>query len=171
MRHRRFLLVVAAAVAVSGCTADTPPYRDAVGLPLNRPVTRADLHSHPEARLWFPGSRLVRAIGADQTSQQNGEEDDPAYAGAILTAHTTPARLYAWYAAQVAGRGYRGVIYYRQSDQPSGMAWQAPTGREQVQVAVYDPGQLAEQSHIRPRLPPGDLIYEELFVDYPERPR
>jgi hypothetical protein len=161
------MALLAGVVALTACGRTPVPERDAFGLPLDRPISRADLGTHPEAGLSYPGSRLVRAVGSDQTAKPNGQEPDPAYGGAIFTAVTTPARLYAWYADWLTARGYHPVTYYRLTDQPSGVAWQVRDGREQVQVAVFDPRLLALDQHIRAPVAPGGLIYEELLVAYP----
>jgi hypothetical protein len=58
-------------------------------------------------------------------------------------------------------------IFYRLTDQPSGVAWQIHDGREQVQIAIFDPQLLARDQNITPAVPADGLIYEELLVAYP----
>jgi len=108
---------------------------------------------------------VVKLIDSDTVATRDSEPD-PAYAGAILTATATAAQMYAWYADWATGRGYHQVTYYRTSDQTSGVAWRAPGGREQVQVAVFDAAQLAARQHINASLSPGTLIYEQVLVGY-----
>ena len=159
--------LLTALLAVTACSPPAAARVDKFGLPLNRPITRADLRTHAEAALSYPGSQLVETIGADQSAKPNGQEPDPAYTGAIRTAATTPAQLYRWYAQWLTARGYHPVPYYRLSDQLSGAAWQVPNGREQVQIAVFDPRLLASDQKITVTVPTGGLIYEELLVAYP----
>ena len=160
-------LIVAAVVAAVhfGADASSDVRIDRFGLPVNQPITRAELGRHAEARLDYPGSRVVKVIGSDEIAKPN-DDPDPAYAGAILVTTASPAQLYAWYARWLTSRGYQQVTYYRMSDQPSGVAWRAPRGREQVQIAVFDPGQLYAQQHLNAVPPPGGLVYEELLVGY-----
>ncbi|HEY2043028.1 MAG TPA: hypothetical protein VGH11_10160 [Jatrophihabitans sp.] len=105
-------------VALTAGSSKPASRSDPFGLPTGRPISRADLGSHPEAGLSFPGSRLVKEVGSDQTAKPNGQEPDPAYLGAIFTAVTTPARLYAWYAQWLTTREYHPATYYRLTDQP-----------------------------------------------------
>lgn len=110
---------------------------------------------------------MVEEIGSDETAKPNGQEPDPAYGGSIFTAGTTPTQLYAWYAAWLSAHGYHPVTYYRLTDQRSGVAWQVRDGREQVQIAVFDPRLLAVDQHVTATAPPGGVVYEELLVAYP----
>ncbi len=136
-----------------------------MGLPTNRAITQAELSTHPEAQLRYPGSTLIKVVGSDEVATRD-EEPDPAYAGAILTTNATPKQLYAWYADWLSARGYRQVTYYRMSDQTSGVAWRAPGGREQVQIGVFDATQLAAQQHVSVATGVGALIYQQVFVGY-----
>jgi hypothetical protein len=159
------VIVAAIVAAVHFAAGATDARSDRFGLPVNKPITRAELGRHAEARLDYPGSRVVKVIGSDEIAKRN-DDPDPAYAGAILVTTASPAQLYAWYAQWLTARGYQQVTYYRMSDQPSGVAWRAPRGREQVQIAVFDRGQLYAQQHHKAPLPAGGLVYEELLVGY-----
>lgn len=134
-------------------------------MPVNAPVTRAQLAALPEANLRYPGSVEVKSIGSDEVKTKDAEPD-PAFVGAVLTTAATEAQLYAWYTEWLTGRGYQQVTYYRMTDQVSGMAWRAPKGREQVQVSVFDPAQLASQQHIIAQAPGGGVVYEAVLVGY-----
>jgi hypothetical protein len=136
-----------------------------MGLPTNRALTMVEVSARPEAHLHYPGSVVVKAVGADEVATRD-TEPDPAYAGAILTTTASATQLYAWYAQLLTAQGYRQVTYYRMSDQVSGVAWRAPGGREQVQVGVFDPAELASQQHITVAAPAGTVVYEQVLVGY-----
>jgi hypothetical protein len=164
--HRRWTAAVVCGAAISaGCSSSSAPRFDEFGVPVNRPVTRAQLAALPEATLRYPGSAVVKEIGSDEVATRD-PEPDPAFAGAILTATTTEAQLYAWYTQWLTAHGYHQVTYYKLTDQVSGIAWRAPHGREQVHVSVFDAAQLAAQQHITAIVPPGGLVYEALLVGY-----
>lgn len=168
-RRRRLVLIAAsvasAIIGVTACGAESSVRLDSFGLPINRPVTRAELLSHPESTLYYAGSVVVQTIGSDELATSDAEPD-PAYAGAILTAAATPTQLYAWYATHLAAGGYLPVTYYPMSDQPSGRAWRASKSHEQVQVSVFDRTKLAAQQHIIADVPPDGVIYEVVLVGY-----
>ena len=152
-----------------GGAAGGPGAVDASGLPVHRPVLESDLRGQPGAHLYYPGSRLVSPVGADQTPTEPGQEPNPAYTGAILTVATTPARLYGWYSRQLAARGYVPTADYRPASQVSGKAWQR-YHRVQVQVGVFDStghGVAAEGQGVAAAVPAGTLVYEEVIVGYP----
>jgi hypothetical protein len=136
-----------------------------MGLPTNKPLTQAELSARPEAHLRYPGSLLVKPVGSDEVATRDSEPD-PAYSGAILTSTATATQLYAWYAKWLTSHGYHQVTYYRMSDQRSGVAWRAPGGREQVQIAIFDPVELASQQHISVATAAGTVIYEQVLVGY-----
>jgi hypothetical protein len=165
--HRIAHAVVAIAIVgvLTGCASKSGVRLDAFGVPVNAPITRAQLAALPEAKLRYPGSVEVKSIGSDEVATKD-PEPDPAYTGAILTAAATPTQLYAWYTQWLTARGYQQVTYYRMTDQVSGMAWRAPKSREQVQVSVFDPAQLAEQQHITAQPPAGGVVYEAVLVGY-----
>jgi hypothetical protein len=135
-------------------------------LPTNRPVTRSEILRFPESHLYFPGSVVVRMVGASQSTTHPGEEPDTAYSGAILTARTSPGSLFAWYQDTLAGRGYTPATYYRLSSQTAGRAWQRHR-RLQVQVGIYDAAALNADLGITVAPPAGILVYEEVLVGYP----
>jgi hypothetical protein len=167
MRLAGAALLLTAVAAITACGGTPPTRTDSFGLPLNHPIVRAELATHPEAELSYPGSQLAKVVGSDQIAKPNGQEPDPAYSGAIYTATATPAQLYAWYATWLTSRGYHPVTFYRLTDQPSGVAWQVHEGREQVQISVFDPQLLARDQNVTPTVPAGGLIYEEVLVAYP----
>jgi hypothetical protein len=155
-------------IGLTACSEKPAVQLDHFGLPLNRPILQQQLRGYPEAGLAYPGSHLDKVVGSDQIAQPHSEEPDPAYHGAIYTAAaTTPAQLYNWYAHWLNARGFHPVTYYRLTDQRSGVAWQVGEGREQVQIAIYDPKLLAAQQKITVSVPLGGLVYTELLVAYP----
>lgn len=166
MTARSAVLLVAAAW-LSACAGHPSAARDHFGLPIERPILHSDVAAHREARLAYPGSQMVRLVGSDQTAQSRGDEPDPAYSGAVYTVAATPSQLYRWYAAWLLRHHYRPVTYYRQTDQPSGVAWQVSAGPEQVQIAVFDPRLLTASTRITAWAPAHGLIYEEVLVAYP----
>jgi hypothetical protein len=158
-------LAVGACMASAGCASQTGARFDSMGLPTNKPITQLELSARPEAQLRYPGSQLVKIVGSDEIATRDSEPD-PAYAGAILTTTATATQLYAWYAHWLTARGYQQVTYYRMSDQTSGVAWRAPGGREQVQIGVFDPAELAAQQHLSVAAGAGTVVYEQLLVGY-----
>jgi hypothetical protein len=157
--------LIGVAAMSAGCSSPAGMRLDSMGIPTNRAITRLELSTHPEAELRYPGSTLVKVVGADEVKTRDSEPD-PAYVGGILTTTATSVQLYAWYAQWLTARGYNQVTYYRMSDQTSGVAWRAPGGREQVQIGIFDPAQLASQQHISVAAGAGTLVYEEVFVGY-----
>jgi hypothetical protein len=129
-------------------------------------VTGAEVLRLPEAHLYYPGSTVVKAVGAGQTPTKPGEEPNPAYGGAILTARTSPASLHAWYEGSLAARGYTPATFYPQADQTSGWAWQLHH-RLQVQVGIFDPAALRADAGIAVPLPAGTIVYEEVLGGSP----
>ena len=81
---------------------------DSAGLP-NGPVSYAQITAHPEARLYYPGSRVFSPFGGPERSYMtlDGREHDPAFAGAVLTSNATPARIYLWYQLWLLKHGWR----------------------------------------------------------------
>jgi hypothetical protein len=148
-------------VSVRGATVT-----DVSGLAINRPVVRSDLVHLPAARLRFPGSSVVKMVGEDQTPTQPGEEPNPAFTGAILTADTSPSALYRWYGSELAKRGFAPAPDFRPADQTSAQAWQSHH-RLEVQVGVFDPVLLRRYAGIQVSLSPGELVYEAVVVGYP----
>jgi hypothetical protein len=157
--------LIAASLGWTACGASSSVKVDASGLPTNQPVTWGELLHFPEARLFYPGSTVVRQIGANQTPTGPGEEPDPAYTGAILTAHTSATSLFAWYATVLNGRSFAPAISHRLSTQTSGQAWQRQR-RLQVQVGVFDPAALEPATGIGVAVAPGTIVYESILVGY-----
>jgi hypothetical protein len=89
------LIVAALTVASAALTACgvAQPSVDGLGLPLHQPITEQQLRHHPQASLLFPGSRVIRRIGADERAQPGDSEPDPAYAGVLATAQVPEAPL------------------------------------------------------------------------------
>jgi hypothetical protein len=152
-------VAVALAASVVGCR---PVARaDGLGLTLRQPVTQDDLRAHPESALLYPGSHMVRRIGADEHRQAGEHEPDPAYAGVIASTTVSVATLLGWYDRQLTASGYFRAAYYRPSNQVAGSAWTIPHSREQVQVGIYASG-AAPSGDVRR----GGVIYEEMLVSY-----
>jgi hypothetical protein len=153
-------------LAIAGCAGSTGDHVDGSGLPTNRPVSQGDLSGLPGAHLYYPGSTVVQPVGASQTPTHPGEEPNPAYTGAILSAPASPAALYAWYAAALAARGYTAATSFRPSAQTSARAWQR-RHRVQVQVGVFDLAALRADLGISVPVRPGVIAYEAVLVGYP----
>lgn len=153
---------------LAGCTAGRAPLArqmDTSGLPTSRPVIRSDLVRFPQTHLRYPGSRLVKVVGADQTPTRPGEEPNPAYIGGIFTVRATPTQLYQWFQLRLSRVGFFPTADYRPSTETSGHAWQR-FHRLQVQVGVLDPQSLRADLGIRVETPPGTVAYEEVLVGY-----
>jgi len=165
-RLRAALVAVAGLASVAACGNQTSVATDSSGLPVNRPVTRADLTSRPETHLRFPGSVVVKTVGMGETPNKSGEEPNPAFTGAIFEAHATPGQLYAWFGASLSRREFSPARYFMQADQTSGQAWQF-RHRLQVQVGVFDPNLLRSDAGIDAEPGPGELVYESVLVGYP----
>ncbi len=162
-------ILLAAATLVGACGGSTAGNVDAFGLPVGQPITRGELLAHDESHLFYPGSTLLREIGSNQTPNPNGEEPNPAYAGAILTASVTAGGLYAFYGRELRARGFHMVNDYRLSSQVSGEAWEVDQ-RVQVQVGIFDPRRLEADQGIVADVGPGRLAYEEVLVGYARHP-
>jgi hypothetical protein len=160
------LVLVVTALVWAGCGGSPGAKVDASGLPTNRPVTQQQLLLFPETHLYYPGSTVVRKVGASQTPTHPGEEPNPAYSGAILTARASAASLYTWYENALRARGYTSAADYRPSTQTSGQAWQLHH-RLQVQVGIFDPAALDSNMRIAVTVPAGSIVYEEILVGYP----
>lgn len=160
-RSKTFVgLALTAALLMTACGAGRTT--DALGLPLSKPVTRQAIEVRPEASLRYPGSELMKKIGADEQAQSSAEkEPDPAFAGIVAATSADPTTLLGWYSAQLAKRGYQPATYYPLSTQIDGRAWTIPHTKDQIQVAVYRAGQGPIQ-----QLPAGSIAYEEILVDY-----
>lgn len=84
----------------------TPIPCDAAGLPTG-PVSFAEVDKHVEARLAYPGSRIVSRFGGAEYHHLFSGHDDAAFSGAILATAATPAQLYPWYEQWALKRGWR----------------------------------------------------------------
>jgi hypothetical protein len=142
---------------------------DAFGLPVGPPITRAELETHAESHLFYPGSKLVRRVGSNQIPNPHDTEPNPAYAGAILTASATPDQLYAFYRKELRPRGFYAVNDYRLSSQVSGRTWEVDQ-RVQVQVGIFNPLLLKQDQNITAVTQPGELVYEVVLVGYSKHP-
>lgn len=165
-------MVAALAVGLTACSGGAGTGTDRVdgfGLPVGQPITRAELASHPESHLFYPGSTLVRSVGSDQIANPAAGEPDPAYDGAILTVSASPDHLYSFYEQQLVARGYHSVTDYRLSSQVSGQAWEVDQ-RVQVQVGIFDPARLQQDQNITAVTQPGELVYEVVLVGYSKHP-
>jgi len=155
-------VAIALFMVLTGCGGAPTTLRvDRLGLPLNQPVTQQEVRRLADARLLYPGSTVVRAIGMDERKQSGEPEPDPAYAGAIAIAPARADVLLSWYDHQLLARGYRRATYYKLAGQSTGRAWTAPGNREQVQVGIYAPGNSTAGS-----VPRGSIGYEAILVNY-----
>jgi hypothetical protein len=164
--------LVAVSTVAAGCggtssvSGDSPAVTDDSGLPVDRPVTRSPLRRLAVAHLRFPGSVLVKAVGMDQTPTRSGEEPNPAFTGGIFAAFTTPAGLYAWYGSAIEHAGFAPAPDFRPADQVSGQAWEIHH-RLELEVGVFDPSLLREDTGVVVDLKRGQLAYEAVVVGYP----
>jgi hypothetical protein len=165
----RIIVIATVLVTLVAACSSAADGVDSFGLPLGQPITRSELLVHDESHLFYAGSTVIRRIGADQTPNQRGEEPNPAYAGAILTAPVTPGQLYAFYGKELTARGFHMVKDYHLSSQVSGEAWEVDR-RVQVQIGVFDPGLLQADEGVRTAMGPGRLAYEEVLVGYVKHP-
>jgi hypothetical protein len=149
---------------LAGC-ASPARHQDASGLPTNRPVLRSDLRGFSEAKLRYPGSRLVMSVGADQSPTRPGEEPNPAYVGGIYTVPATAAQLYQWFDGELTHHGFLPAADFRPSTETSGQAWQR-FHRLEVQVGVLDPERLRADQGVELTKPPGTIAYEAVLVGY-----
>jgi hypothetical protein len=69
-------------------------------------VTYKDVLSHPEAHLYYPGSRVVSKAGADEGSGLDTGRT-PAGATTNLATDATLSEIYAWYKAELSSRGWK----------------------------------------------------------------
>jgi hypothetical protein len=69
-------------------------------------VTYKDVLSHPEAHLYYPGSRVVSKAGADESSGLDTGRM-PAGATTNLATAATLSEVYAWYKAELTSRGWK----------------------------------------------------------------
>jgi hypothetical protein len=165
-------VVAASAVGLTACSSGASGTTDRVdgfGLPVGQPITRAELATHAESHLFYPGSTVVRSVGSNQIANPAAGEPDPAYAGAILTVSATSDQLYAFYDQQLLAKGYHSVTDYRLSSQVSGQAWEVDQ-RVQVQVGIFDPALLQQDQNITTATQPGELVYEVVLVGYSKHP-
>ena len=109
-----FLLVgagmVVLPIGLAAFTASHPPAGptplDRWGLPTGA-VGKAQLLAHPEARLVYPGARIVhRSVVGEYEDVWNGGAQF-ARADTILLTSASPAQLYAWYTRRLDARGWR----------------------------------------------------------------
>lgn len=154
-----------ALIVAAGCHPSSHASTDGSGLPVNRPIKKADLLRYPQAHLYYAGSHLLKTVGSDQTPTRAGEEPNPAYIGAILTVAASPAQLYSWYGQQLNRQGFESTADYRPSTQISGQAWQSHH-RLQIQVGVFDPLRLQADQGLTVAVPAGTTVYEVVLVGY-----
>lgn len=66
-----------------------------------------DVRAHQEARLYYPGSKVLATAGADEGTGGALEGHTPAYSATVLAVQdVTPQQIYDWYQAQLAQRGW-----------------------------------------------------------------
>ena len=96
-------LLVAGAVGLSYYSETS---RGPDGLPDHRPIRAADLEAQPEAKLFYPGSAVVRSTHADQGSDPSNVSTGPAKIDTLLTVAAAPDTLEAWYELKLPVRGW-----------------------------------------------------------------
>jgi hypothetical protein len=110
----------------------------AVGLYLvfrNQGVSYTELISHPEARLYYPGSQVISARGTGE--EQGLDVHTWASFTSALRTGASPAQILSWYERELEGRGW----ILRQAD-----AYAVPSRvftlgrREEMQVAISTDG-------------------------------
>ena len=111
----------------------------------NQGVSYDELISHPEARLYYPGSQVISAQG---TGEEQGLD---VHTWASFTSHlrtgASPAQILSWYKRELEGQGW----ILRQSD-----AYAVPRRvftlgrREEMQVAISPDGTYATTFTVLP---------------------
>jgi GrpB-like predicted nucleotidyltransferase (UPF0157 family) len=102
-----FVLVVL--LAGIGLSYYTETSRGGDGLPDHRSVRAADLAGHPEATLFYPGSKLVSTVRSDQSSDPGNPTSGPAKIDTLLSVAAAPDTVTSWYDRELAARGWRAV--------------------------------------------------------------
>jgi hypothetical protein len=67
-------------------------------------ITEKDLSGAPEARLYYPGAKVISRTGSDERSTLTG--DYPAELGVVLQVNATSNEIYLWYSRQLHERGW-----------------------------------------------------------------
>jgi hypothetical protein len=138
---------------------------DSAGLP-NGPVSYAQITAHPEAHLYYPGSRVFAPFGGPERNYLtiDGQKHDPAFAGAVLTSNATPAQIYLWYQLWLLKHGWRSHGYVGATTWRSWEGYARGT-REELIVAIDYPDLLGET--LGRRLPPARTVYELSYTILP----
>lgn len=89
MRFRLLLIVAAAVMAACG------------------EVSYSDLLSHPEARLFYPDSRVITRAGGGEERSGLDTGRTPAQTTVVLAVDAPMSQIYAWYEARLAAMGWR----------------------------------------------------------------
>ncbi len=131
---------------------------DSAGLP-NGPVSYAQVTAHPEAHLYYPGSRVFSPFGGPERNYLtiDGREHDPAFAGAVLTSDATPAQIYLWYQLWLLKHGWLSHGYVGSTNWKSWEGYARGT-REEFIVAMDYPNQVGET--LGRTVPPARTVYE-----------
>jgi len=165
--HRAYatvaILLVALSAGLGGCAPFTGTQegrpaasRDAAGQP-HGPLSTAEVSTHPEAHLYYPGSTLVSHFGGGQYHHPLSGDDDAAFAGGVLAPRAAPAAIYLWYQRWALKHGWRSYDFPPLSTQKSTEGFERGQ-REIFIVAIDDPHILGETTGRR--IPRGGTVYE-----------
>ena len=83
--------------------------RGADGLPDRRSIRAADLATRAEARLFYPGSTVVRILRVDQGADPNNPASVPAKIDTLLATPAPPDQVQAWYQQKLLTAGWRAM--------------------------------------------------------------
>ena len=123
--QRRFLvlggvLLLALVAGSGGIAYYSETSRGSDGLPDHRPIRAADLFARPEAKLFYPGSTVLRSARSDQSADPNNPTSAPARIETLLTTGGSAGAVQAWYAEKLAAAGWRTSRSSLTSEVPAG---------------------------------------------------
>lgn len=166
------LTALTLSAALTGCAlplgivGGTPgaPARDAAGLPTG-PVSYAEVNSHAEAHLAYPGSRPVGRFGAGEYHHPFSGHDDAAFAGGILATAAMPAQVYRWYERWALAHGWRPHDFPLLATERSLKGFER--GRREIYIVAIDNPHLLSETTGR-AIPRARTIYEISYSILPE---
>ena len=176
-RYAALTLAGAAALVVVVLAATTltktnhpppkPPVRlDAQGLPIG-PVSYNFVRSRPDARLFYPGSKLFQPVGSGQTSDPFAGVSS-ADAGGILTTPDSPDQVYAWYRTLLTGQGWGAPVELARGGSETSAQGYYRGRREAITIGIDDPTLLP--GALGHPVPQGVTIYEYRYFINPYVP-
>jgi hypothetical protein len=134
---------------------------DAEGFP-TCPVTYAQVSSHEESHLYYPGSTVFSPFGSREVGGLEGKES--AFAGAVLTTTAPPDTVMQWYAHWASSHGWTAYAAPRLSNQTTTNGYYRGK-RENFIVAIDDPAALGR---VLGRSVPTDVtVYEVSYSIHP----